>query len=339
MELGTLPWRRRVEERVARAGLVAASLTSIAVLGWLLWRTAAAGAGWVDVQFLTSFTSRFPEQAGIKAALLGSVWLGVLTLVLAVPVGVGAGIYLTEYARPGRVTGFLRTTIANLAGVPSVVFGLLGLAIFVNGHGIPLGPLRTVIAWGVYPFRLAKANLPDAAAPFVAPFLDLFIGLGRVAMGEPLGFVILAGALTLAAMSLPTIIVATEEALKAVPRTIREAAYGLGATRWQVVKHHVLPSALPGIATGSILALTRAVGETAPLILVGGAVAVFFVPDGPMSLYAALPLQTFFWAVDPRPEFRGGLAPAGTLVLLGLVLFLNLFAILLRNHYERKVRW
>ena len=288
MELRGLSTRRRVEEVVAKAFLLVASALAVVVLAWLLVRTAAAGLPQVDWQFLTSFSSRAPARAGIKAALVGSAWLGVLTLFIAVPVGVLAGIYMNEYATPGRVTNVLRLTIANLAGVPSVVFGILGLAIFVRLFG--------------------------------------------------LGYVLLAGALTLAVMSLPIVIVATEEALKSVPQSMREAAYGLGATKWQVTKDHVLPYALPGIMTGSILALARAVGETAPLILVGGATAVFFVPDGPMSLYSALPLQTFAWAANPRAEFRE-LAAAGTVVLLALILAMNMAAILLRNHFQKKLRW
>lgn len=288
MKLETLPRRRRIEEMVARGALIASSAVAVLVLAWLLWRTAVVGLPHVDVGFLTNFVSRFPEKAGIKAALVGSIYLGALTLVFALPIGVLAGIYMNEYARPNRVTAVLRITIANLAGVPSVVFGILGLAIFVRAFG--------------------------------------------------LGFVLLAGALTLAVMSLPVIIVATEEALKSVPKTMREAAYGLGATKWQVTKDHVLPYALPGIMTGSILALARAMGETAPLILVGGATAVFFLPDSPTAIYTALPLQAFFWATNPQASFRD-LAAAATVVLLLLILGLNMIAILLRNHFQKKLKW
>lgn len=288
MELTGLSPRRRAEEVIAKAFLFGASLTAMLVLVWLLWRTAAVGFPLVDWQFLTSFPARLAAQSGIKSAIAGSLWLGLLTLVLAVPIGILAGIYMNEYAPPNRFTRILRLAIANLAGVPSVVFGILGLAIFVRAFG--------------------------------------------------LGFVLLAGALTLAVMSLPIIIVATEEALKAVPHSMREAAYGLGATKWQVTKDHVLPYALPGILTGSILALARAMGETAPLILVGGATAVFFTPDGPMSLYSALPLQAFTWAQDSRVAFRD-LAAAATIVLLAFILLLNLGAILLRNHFQKKLRW
>lgn len=258
------------------------------MLGWLLWRLGEVGIPLIDAQFFTGFPSRDATRAGIKAALVGTLWLGAFTLLFALPVGVLAGVYLNEYARPTRTTKIIRTSIANLAGVPSVVFGLLGLAIFVRMFG--LGP------------------------------------------------VIVAGAATLAILSLPMIVVATEEALKAVPRSVREAAYGLGATKWQVVRHHVLPYAVGGIMTGSILALARAMGETAPLIIVGGATAIFFVPDGPMSLYSAVPLQTFYWAANPKPAFRE-LAAAGAVVLLALILTLNLAAIVLRNRYQKKIKW
>lgn len=288
MDLENLPLRRRLQERVAKTALLASSAVSLVVLGWLLWRTAAVGLPLLSLDFLTGFPSRSAARAGIYPALLGSLWLGLLTLAVAVPVGVAAGVYLNEYARATRTTRVLRTSIANLAGVPSVVFGLLGLAIFVRTFG-----------WGP---------------------------------------VVLAGAATLALLSLPMIIVATEEALKAIPGAVREAAYGLGATRWQVVRHHVLPYAMPGILTGSILALARAVGETAPLIVVGGATAIFFLPDGPMSLYTALPLQTFYWAANPKPEFRE-LAAAGTVVLLAFILTLNAAAILLRNRYQKRIKW
>ncbi len=289
MQISSLPRSRQIEERIAKAVLIIASSMAVIMLVWLLWRTASIGLPYVNWTFLTHFPNpRNPAQAGIKSALFGTIWLGGLTLLFSLPIGVLAGIYMNEYARPGRFTNLLRITISNLAGVPSVVFGILGLAIFVRAFG--------------------------------------------------LGNVLLAGALTLAVMSLPVIIVATEEALKSVPRSMREAAYGLGATKWQVTKDHVLPYATPGILTGTILALARAMGETAPLIIVGGAAAVFFVPDGPMSPYSALPLQTFYWALNPQAIFRD-LAAAGTVVLLAIILLMNMIAIILRNRFQKKLRW
>lgn len=288
IELEELSTKRKLKGWIGRGLLAVASSLAALMLGWLVWRTAAIGLPYVDWGFLTSFPAREAARAGIKPALVGSIWLGLLTLGLSLPLGIGAAIYLNEYAEPTRLNRMIRTAIANLAGVPSVVFGLLGLVIFVRWFG-----------WGQ---------------------------------------VLLAGACTLALLSLPMIVVSTEEALKAVPRSVRDAAFGLGATRWQVVKDHVLPAALPGILTGSILALARAIGETAPLIIVGGATAVFFLPDGPMSLYSALPLQTFYWAANPQPEFRD-LAAAGTVVLLLLTLSFNLVAILLRNRFKDRSPW
>ena len=287
--LDELPLRRRMRGILGRIGLILSASMSVVMLAWLIYRTASIGLPHVDWQFLTSFPSRNPAMAGIKAALVGSMWLGALTLGISLPIGIGAAIYLNEYAEPSRLTRTIRIAISNLAGVPSVVFGLLGLALFVRLFG-----------WGQ---------------------------------------ILLAGAATLSLLSLPMIVVSTEEALKAVPRSVRDAAFGLGASRWQVVKDHVLPYAIPGILTGSILALARAIGETAPLILVGGASALFFLPSGPFDLYSALPLQTFVWALNPREEFRQGLAAAGTVVLLGLTLSFNLIAILLRNHFRKKVKW
>jgi phosphate transport system permease protein len=288
MHLGRLPMRRRLQERAARAVLVACSLVAVAMLVILLWRVGRVGIPLVDWQFLTSFSSRNASEAGVKAALIGSLWLGALTMAISLPLGVLAAVYLHEYAPVNRLTLSIRMAIANLAGTPSIVFGLLGFAVFVR-----------------------------------------FMGLGTV---------LLAGALTLAILVLPIVIVATEEALRAVPKSIREAAYGLGATRLQVTKDHVLPYAAPGIFTGSILALGRAMGETAPLILVGGATAIFFLPDTPLSQYTALPLLTFFWAANSNADIRS-LAAAGTVVLLLLILTINLAAILLRNKYGKRLQW
>lgn len=299
IELTSLAPRRRLEERLAKAGLLVSASMALIVLAWLIGRLAMAGLPHVDTAFLEcnpAFSRRAVDEAGIRSALHGSWWLAILVLAMALPVGILAGIYMNEYAKPTRLNRLLRLTIANLAGVPSVVFGILGLAIFVR-------PLD----------------------------------LGFIETGG-LGFVILAGALTLSVLSLPVIIVATEEALRAVPRAIREAAYGLGATKWQVTKDHVLPNAIPGIATGSILALARAVGETAPLILVGGAAAAYFVPSGPLDHYSALPLLTYNWAKLSQAEFRE-LAAAATLVLLAFIVAMNLVAILLRNHFQKKLRW
>ena len=234
---------------------------------------------------LTSFASRFPERAGVKAALAGSVWLLGLTALLAFPVSVAAAIYLEEYAPRTWVTRMIQLNIANLAGVPSIVYGILGLTVFV----------RT-------------------------------LGLGRS---------IISGALTLSVLILPVIIIASREAIRAVPSSIKEAAYGLGATRWQVVSTQVLPMAMPGILTGTILALSRAVGETAPLILVGAVGFIAFTPKGLGDPFTVLPLQIYNWISRPQAEFHE-LAAAGILVLLVLLLTMNAAAILLRNRYQTR---
>jgi phosphate transport system permease protein len=261
-----------------------ATLVGVAALAVLLVDVLIDGLPRLDMAFLTSFASRLPERAGVKAALAGSVWIMVLTALIAFPISVAAAIYLEEYAARSWVTKAIQTNIANLAGVPSIVYGILGLALFVR-----------------------------------------FLGLDRS---------ILSGALTLSLLIMPVIIMAAQEAIRAVPQTIREAAYGLGATRWQVVRGQVLPMALPGILTGTILALSRAVGETAPLIMVGAVGFIAFTPQGVMDQFTVLPLQIYSWISRPQDEFRE-LAAAGIIVLLVLLLTMNAAAIILRNRAQR----
>jgi len=262
-----------------------ATLLGVAALGVLIWDLAADGLPRLDGRFLTSFASRIPERAGVKAALAGSVWLLGLTALIAFPVSVAAAIYLEEYAPRNLTTRLIQLNIANLAGVPSIVYGILGLAVFV----------RT-------------------------------FGLGRS---------IISGALTLSLLILPVIIIAAREAIRAVPPSIREAAHGLGATRWQVVSTQVLPMAMPGILTGTILALSRAVGETAPLIMVGAVGFIAFTPKGLGDPFTVLPLQIYNWVSRPQAEFHQ-LAAAGILVLLSLLLTMNAAAIVLRNRYQTR---
>lgn len=277
--------RRRRNGRIFQALCLLSIAFSIAMLATLLADIVADGWTWLSAEFLTSFPSRIPTRAGIKPAILGSVWTMLLVAAICFPIGVGAAIYLEEYAPRGRITKLIQTNIANLAGVPSVVYGILGLAIFVR-----------------------------------------FFGFGRS---------ILAGSATLALLVLPVVIIAAQEAIRAVPSSLREAAYGVGATRWQVVRHHVLPVAMPGILTGMILALSRAIGETAPLILVGALAFVAFTPTSPMDLFTVLPIQIFNWTARPQAEFHG-LAAAAIVVLLVLLLAMNATAILLRNRYQSK---
>ncbi len=265
-------------------------LISVAV-GFILLFTLLAdvlqkGVGYLDETFFTQPSSSNPQNAGARPAILGTIYLMILLLVMVVPIGVGTAIYLEEYANRERwYNRFLELNIQNLAAVPSIVYGILGLAFLVRG-----------------------------------------IGLGRV---------LLAGALILTLLVLPTVIVASREAIRAVPDSIRQGAFALGATQWQVVSRQVLPAAIPGIATGSILALARAIGETAPLLLVG---ALTYVAVNPtlMGSFTALPIQIYQWIARPQDEFRL-LAAAGIIVLLVILLTMNAFAIWLRNRYQR--RW
>jgi phosphate transport system permease protein len=287
-------WRRRVKrnERLFELLSFAATIAGLIVLATLVIDVLRTGLPRLDWQFLTSFPSRKPENAGIYAALVGSIWLVVLTAILAFPVGVATAIYLEEYAEPGRLPQLIEVNTANLAGVPSIIYGLLGLELFVRVF---------------YPITGGRS--------------------------------VLAGALTMALLVMPIVIIAAREALKAVPTSLRLGGYALGATRWQVVWTLVLPSALPGILTGTILALARAVGETAPLITMGALTYVAFVPEpgleGLRSPFTVLPIQIFNWVSRPQAGFHVN-AAAGIVVLLVLMLVMNAAAILLRNHYQKR---
>ena len=262
---------------------LAATLLGIAALAVLLIDVTSQGIGRLSWDFINSFPSRKPEEAGIKAALWGTIWMMGLTAAFAVPLGLGAAIYLEEYAGRNWFTRIVQLNIANLAGVPSIVYGLLGLALFVRA------------------LELQRS--------------------------------VLAGALTMALLVLPIIIIAAQEALRAVPSSIREAAYALGATRSQVVFRQVVPAALPGMLTGIILALSRAIGETAPLIMIGALLFVPFTPSDPLDRFTALPIQIFNWASRPQKEFQEN-AAAGIIVLLAVLLTMNAVAIVLRNRFQ-----
>ncbi len=252
---------------------------AVAILAILILEVTLLGLPWLNVDFLTSFPSRFPEKAGILAGLAGTLWLVALTAAIAIPVGVLAAVYLEEYAKSGRMTTLITINIANLAGVPSIVYGILGLAIFVR-----------------------------------------FLGLERS---------VLAGAMTMSLLILPVIIIAAREAIKAVPSSLRQVAFALGATRWQVTRDHVLPQAVPGILTGVILALSRALGETAPLIMIGALTYIAFVPEGPMDEFTALPIQIYNWTSRPQEAFHE-LASAGIIVLLLVLLLMNATVVWIR---------
>lgn len=288
LDLRGIDPRRRRADRLASWFLAGLAFFSVLVLAGLIGALVVRGAPTLSWEFLTNYPSRFANRAGIRPALVGTILLGLVSTAAALPIGVAAAIYLQEFAPHNRLTTLLRASIGNLAGVPSVVFGILGLALFVRA------------------LMLGKS--------------------------------ILAAGLTLGLLTLPIIIVVCEEALKTVPRSMREAAFALGASRWQVVRHHVLPYALPGMLTGAILALSRSMGETAPLILIGAAVYIGFMPEGLMDSFTALPIQAYYWADDARTAFHD-LAWAAVLVLLILVAVGNLTAIILRDRYQRRYKW
>lgn len=281
------PANLRHRHRIARAfKAVCVTLTwfCLVLLAVLLIHATREGLPWLDLQFISEFPSRFPERAGIKSALYGTLWLIGFTALFSIPIGVAAAVYLEEYAKPSRINTLIEISIANLAGVPSIVYGILGLAVFVR-----------------------------------------WLSLGRS---------VLAGAMTMSLLILPVIIIASREALRAVPSSIRHASYALGATKWQTVRHHVLPSASSGIITGTILALSRAIGETAPLIMIGALTYVAFVPSGPMDQFTALPIQIFNWVSRPQEEFHE-LAAAGIIVLLVVLLIMNGIAVFIRQRSQR----
>jgi phosphate transport system permease protein len=295
---------RRLDKTFKILG-IASTLFGLVVLLVLLIDIFLDGKSRLTWSFLTSFPSRKPELAGILSAWVGTVWLMLITALLALPLGIGAGIYLEEYARKNRLTNFIEINIANLAGIPSVIYGLLGLGLFVR-----------------------------------------YFNLDRS---------VLAGGFTLALLVLPVIILSTREALRAIPFSIREASYALGASKWQTVRHQLLPASLGNIMTGIILAMSRAVGETAPLITIGALTYIAFLPQGPVTFaesfpyvhfslqglfdpFTALPIQIFNWVSRPQKGFFIN-AAAGIIILLSLTLIMNAIAILLRHHYQKKIRW
>lgn len=281
--------RRKVKNALFSLLALAAIFISMVTLAGLLIDLVGRGGSSLDTQFLTSSPSRIPAKAGILPALVGTLWVTVLVALITLPIGIGAAIYLEEYAGRGRIARLLKINISNLAGVPSIVYGIFGLAIFVRG-----------------------------------------LDLGRT---------VFAASLTLSLLILPVVIISSAEALKAVPPSQREAAYALGATRWQVIRRALLPAAAPGILTGIVLAVARAVGETAPLILIGAVTFVTFVPTNPFEdKYTVLPIQIFNWANRPQEAFLE-ISAAAILVLIALMLLLNGAAIYLRARLSRGLQW
>ena len=257
-----------------------------AALAALLFQVPSQGLSWLDGDFLTQSASRRPERSGIRAALLGTLWLMAVAAPLTFLIGTATAIYLEEYARDSGISRFIQTNIANLAGVPSIVYGILGLTIFVRVFGF--------------------------------------------------GQSVLSGALTLTLLVLPIMIVAVQEAIRAVPGGLRRASYALGANRWQTIVRVVLPSALPGILTGAILSLSRSIGETAPLIVVGAAAFIIRPPEHLLSPFTALPIQIYTWSSQPQEDFRHA-AAAAIIVLLVLLLCMNAAAIVLRDKFQKRL--
>ena len=273
-------WR----DRIFFVGFLLAILIGVAGLAALLIDVLIDGLGFLNWKFLTNYASRKPLESGILAPMAGTVWVVGLTAIFTIPVGIGTAIYLEEFARKNRLTRLIELNISNLAGVPSVIYGLLGLAVFVQ---------------------------------------FLFNGSRNLT----------AGALTMTLLILPIVIIASQEAIKAVPSSYRDAAYAMGATRWQVVKTVVMPQAVPGMMSGIILALSRAVGESAPILIISSLVWVTFVPTSPDSKFTVLPLQIFTWVSQPQEDFRS-IAAAGIIVLLLILLGMNAVAIWIRNKYQ-----
>lgn len=277
--------KRLISNEMWKIIFILATSFALVSLGMLLYRILTQGLGFLDINFITNFASRIPENAGIKAALVGSLWLMSVVAPVSIILGVSTALYLEEYAKQNKLNDFIRINISNLAGVPSIVFGLLGLTIFVRLFGFEKS--------------------------------------------------ILAAGLTMSLLILPVIIVAAQEAIRAVPNEQREASYGMGATKWQTIVRVVLPAAIPGILTGSILALSRAIGETAPLVVIGIPVILQFLPTGYLDTFTALPMQIFDWAKRPQEAFQY-VASAGIIVLMVFLLTMNSIAIFIRNKFQKR---
>ncbi|MCX6182692.1 MAG: phosphate ABC transporter permease PstA [Bacteroidetes bacterium] len=280
--------KNRIKDKLF--GYFGLACTLFGIIMLLVFLSDIVMKGWekVDFDFLTNYSSSRPKKAGIYPALAGTLWILGLTALIAIPIGIAAGIYFEEYAKKSKMANFLEINLANLAGVPSIIYGLLGLQIFVRSLNF--------------------------------------------------GASILAGACTLALLILPIIIVSTREALKAVPDSIRQASYGMGANTWQTIWHQVLPASAGGIITGIILAISRAIGETAPLIVIGAATYITYIPEGPMDKFTVLPMQVYDWIGMPDPEFAKN-AAGGIIILLLITFLLNGIAVYLRNRWQKKVKW
>ncbi|RKD75657.1 phosphate transport system permease protein [Sinobaca qinghaiensis] len=277
--------KRQLKNKIFKGIFFGAVLFSLLMLLILLVRIFTQGIGFLNWEFMTSFASRNADEAGIQAAIVGTFWMMVVTAPVAFVLGVGTAVYLEEYAPTNKFTALIQMNISNLAGVPSIVFGLLGLTIFVR----------------------------------------------ELSMGRS----VLAGGLTMALLILPIIVVASQEAIRSVPSEMREASFGMGATKWQTMFRIIFPAALPGILTGNILALSRAIGETAPLIMIGALTYIAFLPDNVFSQFTVMPIQIFNWTSRPQEEFHF-IAAAGIIVLLAMLLLMNSIAVWIRNKFQQR---
>lgn len=277
--------RRKRKNKLFHLIFFMSTVFGVIALALLLIQILLQGVAWLDWDFFTKFSSRKPEASGIKVAIVGTIWMMSIVAPLAMLIGVCTAIYLEEYAKDNWFKKLIQMNIANLAGVPSIVYGLLGLTVFVRVFGF--------------------------------------------------GHSILSGALTMTLLVLPIIIVSSQEAIKSIPMSMRHASFALGANRWQTILKVLLPSAMPGILTGSILSMSRAIGETAPLIVIGAVAYIAFLPESVLSSFTVLPIQIYTWTGLPQEEFKN-VAAAGIIVLLGLLLTMNAFAIILRNKYQKK---
>lgn len=300
--------RRRRMDRAFKWLCVAVTSVSLLVLLVLLGAVLVQGVKHFDWDFLSTGPSRRPEDAGFWIATAGSIWLMALTACFALPLGVGTAVYLEEFASRNRIARFVQLNIANLAGVPSIVYGMVALTAFGR-------------FWG----------LMSSADPVELGNIESFWYFRL-----PFGNAVLTGALALTLVVLPVVIIASQEALRAVPKTLRQSARAIGATRWQTVSRVVLPAALPGIMTGAILAMSRAIGEAAPLLVVGASLFMLFTPENLMSTYTAMPLQIFNWAGRPQKDFHD-VAASGIIVLLGVLLTFNAAAVIIRAKFQKPI--
>ncbi|MEE2719418.1 MAG: phosphate ABC transporter permease PstA [Planctomycetota bacterium] len=303
--------RRRLVNRSFLIFCIVVTSLSILSLGVLLVSITIQGLEHLDLDFVKNPASRKPEKAGVFASLWGTVWICIVCALSALPIGVGTAIYLEEFAKEGRIRRFIDLNISNLAGVPSIVYGIIGLTVFARMFGL-------------------FGSINEPAIEIGDPYSFWYFRL-------PFGGAVLVGGLVLMLVVLPIVIVSAREALRSVPSSLREAALAAGATRWQMVRRITLPAALPGIMTGSILAISRAIGEAAPLLVVSGVLYIRFAPENLMDQFTAMPLQIYNWAGRPQEEFHA-VAATGIMVLLAILLLFNTIAIIIRQVFQKPLQ-